>query len=188
MQELHRIEEGRGGFSEGHRNHAVLILAATLRGLRRSADEIAEHLGQVAGRCRPPLAPSEVRAALKSSGEHPYRHRNTTIAELLKVSVEEAEMLKLTQIRPNYRPQNPEANVRKGRTEAARARRAALRQIAEVSDVLPPLRELAHRLGKLGFEASRQTVAHDLDFLLLPRNRRRGRPASSGHQLALPTA
>jgi len=186
LRELERIEESRGGFSQGHRNHAVLVLAATLRGLHRSTDEVAEYLDQVARRCQPPLASSEVRAAIKASGEHPYRHANTKIAGLLHVSVEEADTLRLTQIRPGYRPKHPEANIRKGRRQTATARRAALRTIAETNESLPPLRALAHHLQKLGFAATLRTIARDLDCLDLPRSRRVGRPTSSGHQLSLP--
>jgi hypothetical protein len=185
LAELERIEDSRGGFALGCRNRSILVIATTLQALHRSAEEISEYVHRVGGRCQPPLAPSEIRAALKSSADRPYRHANNTIAKLLKVSLDEANSLNLKHIRPDYQPQNPNANIRKGRKQSAEARRAAVQKIVREAAGLIPLRELSSELSRLGFRATLRTITRDMDRLDLPRCRRRGRRVSPGHQLLL---
>jgi hypothetical protein len=184
--ELERLEAHRGGFSEGIRNHALLIFASTLAGLHRTSDEIIEYLDRAGARCRPPVYPSEARAALRSATEKHYRYRSTRIAELLRITSEEVEALGLIHLRLDFRPKYPEAGITKGRRETALKRQVALRKIVESAEVSPPLRVLVRELQTLGFSATPRTVARDLDRMDMPRSRRRGRPRLGAQQIRFP--
>src|SRR5207248_919989 len=125
----------------------AMILAATLRNLKRPPDEIHESVSAFARECRPPLASSAIRGAL---AERRYQFKNTTIAKLLGVTVEEADDLALSQIRPDYRTKRPKPK-RARKTEAA-DRRDAIHQIVAALDrqqqrELPSLREFVRLLS-----------------------------------------
>lgn len=187
LDEIARIEQSRGGFREGHRNIAALVIAVTLRGLHRSPDQILDEVSAFARGCRPPLSPANIRGAV---AERRYRFTNTNIAARLGVTLEEADSLGLRHIRPDYRPKRPDANTTKGRKDAAAARRQALRTIIEARENdglrnLPPLRELVTLLSERNVAASVRTVSKDLDAMRIARNRRRGRPSADAHQLLL---
>ncbi len=190
LREIETIAEGREGFREGHRNNAALVIAATLRGLHRTADEISEYLTAFAQRCKPALPAAAVRGAAM---ERHYSFANRTIASRLGVTSEEADRLGLRLIRPDYYPKRPEANTLKGRTDAALTRRRALRQIVgeldkEGRNELPPLRQFVARLADLGISTTVRTVGKDLDLLRIARNHRRGLRKARAQQLPLPTS
>lgn len=187
LHEIEKIEQARGGFREGHRNYAALVIAVTLRTLHRSLGEIAAYVSDFAQRCRPPLLDSEVRGA---TAERRYRFKNATIANRLGISLEEADSLDLRVIRPDYLPRRPEANVTKGRRQAAQTRREELRAIVRDLDEkghhdLPPLGALVTQLMDRGIRTTRRTVSKDLDILEIARDHRRGRPRIRARQLTL---
>lgn len=187
LTEIEKIAEARGGFSEGHRNHAALIIAATLRSLHREPEDITEYLTRFAERCRPPLSASEVRGA---TAPKRYRFTNTTIASRLGVTAEEAKALELQRIRPDFRPKRADANVSKGRKTAAGSRRDALREIIADLDEkgraeLPSLRHFVRLLSEREIKVTPRTVAKDLDQLGIARSHRRGKMKPNACQLQL---
>jgi len=186
LAEIEKVAEARGGFREGHRNRAALIIAVTLRGLHRSPEDINEYLTHFAKCCQPPLSAGAIRGA---AAERRYRFTNTTIASCLGITIEEAERLGLRQVRPDFHPKRPDANTLKGQKAAASSRREALRGIIAAldqqgRDELPSLRQLVARLAEQGLSAAPRTIAKDLDQLGIARSRKRGKIKRDALQLA----
>jgi len=181
IREIELIEQARNGFERGHRNKALLIIAATLHRMKRSPDYIHDYLSQVGARCRPPVSPHEIRGAITAVTRKQYDHKNVRIAQILNVSVEEANALGLKQIRPDFLPKRPDSRELKGRYDKAVARREALQRIVDQTDgPVPTLRKLVELLSDQDFKATTKTVGRDLDVLGIGRNRKRGRSTSSG--------
>ncbi len=94
LREFEQLRKIRGAFEQGCRNYAALIYAWLLR-CSRHALEAAERKVLEFGRdCRPPLAPSECRNAVKSAFKPGMRKfRDSTISDYLTITPTESAML-----------------------------------------------------------------------------------------------
>ena len=116
LLELELIGRSRNGFSEGHRRHAVYLLATFMHRSGYAAPAIYKAAEQLGSECRPRLDRSEAAAQAKS-GMDPRRRppRNTTIAEKLGVTLDEANDQNLQKIRPDFEALPATAGGTKGR-------------------------------------------------------------------------
>lgn len=166
------LRELRGGFSEGHRNHAARIYAGILwsagyRGeaLRGMVEEFSQRY------CKPPLYSSEVHGAATGAGNREcWGIKTVTIAEWLEITPDEAQLLSGWPAKGEKPPAPPPAR----RKQEADRRRELEAEVIRTYGRVPPLRTLQAHLAERGVEAVLQTIQRDLKALKIgnPRARR----------------
>ena len=178
------------GRIHGHRRHAVYLMATFMKKLKRAPEDIYRAAEQLARGCRPPLPQSEAIAAAKSGmaprGKPP---RNTTIAELLGVTVEEANFLGLVSIKPHFESKAATSAGMKGRKLMGLA---VLQQLVQkYGPTLPySFESLQQELQtQHGLNVSRGTIGHWLAEVGAQVAQHRGKykqPSQQTDLLALP--
>jgi hypothetical protein len=153
LRQFQRLQQLRGGFREGCRNYAALLLAIFLRGTGASEQAIAEAVRQMGRQCRPSLPPFETERQLKSALGRKWRITDARIAEWLGITDEEASHLETWRAAGDDRPRSTQG-TRKSE------RQAALRRVIE-SDQVHGLCAIAEVLRAAGFAASPETVRRD---------------------------
>jgi hypothetical protein len=154
LDDLARLEDHRGGFQEGVRHHAILILA--LAGSKILISEALEReVLALAARCRPPLPQQEALAELDAARKW-IRSRTEAgpityqrILELLKVSPEEEAILEHWSRRPSPDPRK----VRRARLMDS------LREMIGQGGRCPTILEAVERLRQRGVSVSARTMA-----------------------------
>lgn len=170
LEEFHKLRVARGGFREGHRNRAAMILAAIMRGANHTREETTKavhHLGKDCmdrdGRFPAPLTASEVQKAVTYGYGKGYKLKNDTIADDLGVTPAEVTRLKLQKLVPGfdstYRP--------KGRAKKTEHRRELILEIIAELGHVPTMHAMRTLLADRGMKASIGTVSNDYQALEL---------------------
>jgi len=172
LAEFEVLRAARGGFREGHRNNAVLILASILRGLYSKEEVLAEviKLGQ---ECRDdrgiklaPLPEDECRRAVESVYKKGYRHGYASMARKLGVSPDEESYLGLEKLSINYKSTTGRNYERKTDANKIELRRHAIRVVIEENGGrVPSIRKMRSELKKRGHPASIGTISTDYKVL-----------------------
>lgn len=170
LADFYILEAARGGFQEGTRNHAVLVLRKFLRDLGEPYDELCKRVQEVAKNCNPPLSTEEVDKALKSSIDLVSTEK---LALWLRVTPEETEALPLKEIKHGYsRPrQTHKVRVRRKQERLGHLRELRLKFSGHQG---PTVKQLQDLLLERGCKAGIRTVwtdAQDCGFDF-PRNRK----------------
>ena len=156
-----KLQELRGGFSEGCRNFAAFLLASILAGLGVPPEQVIERVQELGARCKPPLSGRECSDAVKSVVRRRYRFSNATIAQRLEITPEEAEQLETwLPAGVTKAVQGTEEVSRCNETQKAR-RNAIIEIIEQGGGVLPSTREMSKLLKDKGHKASNYTVHRD---------------------------
>ena len=168
------LSEQRGGFSEGHRHHAVFHCA--LAGFRAGldADAVRERVRHLNAQARPPLSARDVdctlrdafKKATKPQGGKPPTY--DTLAQLLDMSPDERYAVRL--VRRERTPPKPSASARRDTI------RALVDAFTAAAHPVPPQADMVGLLAGRGFAVSRATVAGDYRALGLHSGHRGGRP------------
>jgi hypothetical protein len=164
LRQLRKLESLRGGFSEGSRNHAALLLADILFRLGRGMTEVQEQVVAFGNNCDPPLSLKDCQYALRSAVSGKYKFCNDTISDWLDIQT--AEALELETWKPATRLRGPAAWDEEGKptrqeTRVARSRVIRL-LICQHGGEVPPVRRLVQLLKEGGHRASHTTVWNDL--------------------------
>jgi hypothetical protein len=161
-RQLRTLWQMRGGYAEGCRNRAALLLADSLIRLCRPSTEVVQAIRELGAACHPPLLVKECEHAVRSAATGKYKFRNDTISDWLDIQQCEAERLETW--KPATRLRNGGGLQEKGaRRDLRKARRhLILRLIYEHGGELPPTRRLTVMLREHGHRASHTTVWKDL--------------------------
>jgi hypothetical protein len=173
----------RGTFAEGTRNSALFVYAVILHFQRLERDVIADELWRLfADLQQPPKAAQpymrgELHAVFRSTTT-PKRYnggiRNQTIADLLRVTPEEAAHLESWPAASVFRALPV---VKQTQRERARLRLLELNRLLNQRGDVPTLAFLRACLVEVGLDATERTIANDLARLGVtnPRSRTRRR-------------
>jgi len=175
LQQLELLETRRGGFPEGCRWYALLILANTLGKLRVERDDMVRQVEAMAGRCRPPIQRSEWLRLLRS-WRNIHKLTNERIASWLDVTAEESAFLAAmlagdtacqpwphaVRFHPDGRMPKPEPDTTSRKAIAEKRREMIRVVIREHGGEIPKLETIAARLDDVGVHAVPATIARDL--------------------------
>jgi hypothetical protein len=153
----------RGGFDEGHRNHAALIYATFYRNVHRVHESklrrVVRRLGQT---CNPPLSKSEVNDATRQ-GMKFRKFRYQTVSDWLEVTHSESKATGLPVASKWATPPTNTTQQRPQRTLDLMKRREAIEDYVHRVGHVPSVRNVqCHLTGVLGYEPSTATVYRDL--------------------------
>ena len=177
----------RGGFREGHRNHAALLYANLLAQRGMPEDEIRRLVVQLGSECKPPLAAAECSNAIKNCRTI-RKITNQKISDWLQITPKEAEHL--TTVIDSGRPWGPASRYLDhpppapdekppNRNERMRQRRDVVRRIVggrQPGDV-PTYEQISDHLSRrYDIDASPATVMADFYELGITTPRQRKRP------------
>lgn len=189
LSDLLKLQEIRGGFRKGCRNHAALLYAWTLKCRRLPIAQAALSVQKLGQSCHPPLSPSECRGALKNgynrSWQSYIRKKNGTMApvvsiawqtfgDLLSVTPEEARLLKKIPPAQSFGIQGSNGSTHKKVSRAAvmQLRRTAIGEIVRELSGIPTVRKMVELLRTRKLNVSHVTVHKDYSALgLSPKER-----------------
>jgi hypothetical protein len=179
LKVLHKLQELRGGFVEGHRNVAAFMLAANLHWVEYSRKAACRVLEAFAADFRPALTKANCRSTVTCVYKNPAKHRKglmsyRSIANKLDVKPSEAEAIAdmLEKAFPASSRFEDGARVtrvaRAGKRETkALLRRMELRRLIEEHGTIPSSRKLQQMLLAAGIKAGHVTVMADLKVMKL---------------------
>jgi hypothetical protein len=158
----------RGIISEGCRSHCAMLLASFMHGLKMDRDEIGQLLNKFGQyQCSPPMRQHEIDAAFKSANSQHWKFTDYTIADWLRITPEESELVGWPAA--GTRPTSEDTELR---TSADRrtVRREIIRQFIEnparVSREFPTVRQLQALIEReTGITVSTYTIKNDLASL-----------------------
>jgi hypothetical protein len=167
FQILRRI---RGRFSEGCRNYAAYIYAVILRGYGMKDNVVQQELTKMGSECSPPLTVSQIVGAIEQSKHSRGQIRDSTIADYLKVTPDEAQFIPRwagRRVQPEIRCSDMNLTPSK-RTDY---RRQAISDICDVLGRVPSCREMTELLRQRGIQISHVQVSRDyLDLHITQRS------------------
>lgn len=166
LRQFEQLEAMRGGFKEGHRNSAALVLANTLYRLGESRDTVAWRVDEMADRCTPPLGSRECDAVVWQASKY-TKLCNQKIADWLEVTSKESSRLETwpAGVGQGKQEQLVPAEAKPTRREAAKARRAAILGVVRALWHVPSTREMASCLKWEGYTASHTQISSDYKAL-----------------------
>jgi hypothetical protein len=179
LKVLHKLQELRGGITEGHRNVAAFMLTANLYWVGNSRQGANRELEAFAAEFRPALTKANCRSTVSCVYKNPAKHRKglmsyRAIADKLDVTPREAEAITEMLRKPFPASSRFEddttvtrlAPAGKRDTEAL-LRRMEIRRLVEGFDAVPSCRKLQHMLLAAGIKAGHVTVMADLKAMQL---------------------
>jgi hypothetical protein len=149
----------RGGIREGCRNYALLIVAASMRGLGiHNAAALGDELASFNAACmNPPLKHGDIRNAIAGSVSM-RKIRNATIADWLSITPEES-----TATGWPCEGFTPDPSLKGNRAAVKQNRQTHIRMIIQKrGGELLPAADLVAALAKVGMDATTRTVQRDL--------------------------
>jgi hypothetical protein len=157
FQILRRI---RGRFSKGCRNHAAYIYAVILRGYGMKDKVVQQELTKMGSECSPPLTVSQIVGAIEQSKHSRGQIRDSTIADYLKVTPDEAQFI------PRWADRRALPEIRCSDMNLTPSKRTDYRRqaISDICDVLgrvPSCREMTELLQQRGIQISHVQVSRD---------------------------
>lgn len=170
LRQFRKLERLRGGYREGCRNHAALLLAVFLYRLRVREPEIMEQVYEFGGNCGPPLSERECKRAVSSAMTGKYqKFLNDTISDWLDIAPDEARQLKTWKAATRF-PRPKLAS--KGQNGSRRDRRELREQqilslISQHGGEVLSSRRLAQLLKKEGHQVTHTTVWKDMKRMKL---------------------
>jgi hypothetical protein len=191
LRQFSLLRSMRGGFSKGCRNNAAMIYAWLLRTNGVSRREAAVEVNRMGAECRPPLAPSAARDAIKTGfGRRMTRMLDQTLSDRLNVTSSEAAMLEGLPPAARFKPKDPAPPPLTPTQVQARTimeRRAKITAILAELGRVPSVREMGNRLIQAGYRGNHQTVFKDYRALGIKWDRTREALAElKSRQLQLP--
>jgi hypothetical protein len=167
LEDFENLRHLRGGFSEGHRTHAVFFYAMLLERNGFSHHQIGIAVMKLASECQPPLPTDKsnrtMNAALRNYGA--AKVRNATLATKLGVTPEERHHLNRW-----FPPAKPNRRQRAGE------RRRLIVAEVEGSGQVPSHSAMSKLLAQAGCQVSPRQVGRDYLELGLRSTSHRGRP------------
>jgi hypothetical protein len=151
-EDFQNVRAIRGRFTEGTRSNAVFLQSMLLRKLSRSEDEVEREALELGDDCHPPLPCWKSRRIAKDSARYSYNVSYRKCLELLKVTPEEATMLR-------HWPRS--RHLATGRKAARKCRLEMIRTIAAELGHVPSTRAMATKLGERGVLISYRTCLSD---------------------------
>jgi hypothetical protein len=163
LREFERLWTIRGNFRQGCRNHAVFVYAWLLRCNRHTTAAAEIKILEFGRDCRPPLAPSECRNAVKSAYKPAMRKmRDATISDFLGITPDEAAMLEKLPPASCYSSFPPPTSAPKvDRSVIGERRREQIAEQIRKLGRVPTTREMARLLCTVGSSVSHVLVASD---------------------------
>jgi hypothetical protein len=154
------LREIRGRFSKGCRNRAAYIYGVILRGYGMKENVVRQELTKMGCECSPPLSTSEIDGAIEQSKHNRKQIRDSTIADYLKVTPEEAQYV------PRWADHHalPEfscSDMNLKPLQRADHRQQAIREIIDAMGRVPSCREMAELLRQRGIQISHVQVSRD---------------------------
>lgn len=159
IDRMRQLAAIRGGIREGCRSNALLIVAASLRGLGiHDAAALREELASFNVSCmNPPLKHGDIQNAITGS-KSMRKVRNSTIADWLSITPEEA-----TATGWPYQGLIPDPTLKGNRAAVKQNRQTHIRMIIQKrGGELLPAADLVAALAKVGVDATTRTVQRDL--------------------------
>ena len=159
IDRMRQLATIRGGIREGCRNYALLIVAASMRGLGiHDAAALREELASFNAACmNPPLKHGDIQNAITGSVSM-RKVRNTTIADWLSITPEEA-----TATGWPCQGFTPDPSLKGNRAAVKQNRQTHIRMIIQKrGGELLPAADLVAALAKVGMDATTRTVQRDL--------------------------
>jgi hypothetical protein len=160
FDDFQTLRQIRGGFSKGCRNRAAYIYAVILRGNGMKDTDVQKELTKMGSECDPPLTLSQIDGAIEQSKNNRGQIRDSTIADYLKVTHEEAKYI------PRWADHSalPEvscSDMNIKYLQRADHRRQAIRDIIDLLSRVPSCREMAELLRQRGIQVSHVQVSRD---------------------------
>ena len=159
IDRMRQLATIRGGIGVGCRSYALLIVAASLRGLGiHDAATLRAELESFNAACmNPPLKRGDIQNAIAGSVKT-KKLKNTTIADWLSITPEEA-----TATGWPYRGEVPDPTLKGNRAAVKQNRQTHIRMIIQKrgGELLPAV-DLVAALAKVGMDATTRTVQRDL--------------------------
>lgn len=163
VRQLLKLQELRGGFSEGVRTHAAFLLASFLSQSGQTAGAIAEQVHALGACCLPSLSRKECDSIVSSTMRRRYRFTNATIADRLSITPQESEQLETWPAAGCHVQQTAEQKEEPTRRDKRKARRSLIMWFLEQhGGELLPARELKRLLREQGHSVTHKTVLSDL--------------------------
>ena len=159
IDRMRQLAAIRGGIRKGCRSYAMLIVAASMRGLGiHDAAALREELARFNAACmNPPLKHGEIQDAITGSMSI-RKLRDATIAEWLSITPEEA-----TATGWPYEGYLPDPSLKGNRAAKKQNRQTHIRMIIRKhGGELLPAADLVAALAKVGMDATTRTVQRDL--------------------------
>jgi hypothetical protein len=150
----------RGGFSDGCRNGAAYIYGVILRGYGMNENVVRQELTSMGRECSPHLSASEIDGAIEQSRHSRKQIRDSTIADYLKVTREEAQYVPRW-ADPHALPEISCSDMNLKHLKRADNRRQAEREILDAMGRVPSCREMAELLRQRGIQISHVQVSRD---------------------------
>jgi hypothetical protein len=160
FDDFQSLREMRGGFSEGCRNRAAYIFGVILRGNGITDSVVGQQLTKFGSDCLPPLTASEIGGAIQQSKYNRGKIRDSTIADYLKVTPEEAQYVPRWADRRAL-PEIGCSDMKLKYLQRADHRRQAIREILDLLGRVPSCREMAVLLRQRGIQISHVQVSRD---------------------------
>jgi hypothetical protein len=169
--DIRALHRARGGFSEGMRRQALTTYAVARLLEGASPFDIAAELERMAGECQPafpshandPKPHKILQDAMKLKG-HKQRWTDDTISKRLEVTAEEADKLKLKQLRPQDSNTKAERRATRSLNEGMPKRATRQEFVKSYLKAHPQasVRELLEAAKAQGIKASIGTIHSDM--------------------------
>lgn len=159
IDRMRQLAAIRGGIREGCRSNALLIVAASMRGLGiHDAAALREELATFNAACmNPPLKRGDIQNAIAGSVSM-RKVRDTTIADRLSITPEEAAATGWP-----FQGHTPDPSLKGNRAAVKQNRQTHIRMIIQKrGGELIPAADLVAALAKVGMDATTRTVQRDL--------------------------
>jgi hypothetical protein len=150
----------RGRFLQGCRNRAAYIYGVILRGNGMKENVVRQELTKMGCECSPPLTANQIDGAIEQSRQNRKQIRDSTIADYLKVTPEEAKYVPRWADRRAL-PETGHTDLHLKHLQRADHRRQAVREILDAMGRVPPCREMAELLRQRGIQISHVQVSRD---------------------------
>ena len=185
-EDFELLWELRGGFRVGTRNAAVAIYTTILRQLGLEGESVEAEVRSLVADFEQPAGERYTAAELQATVRSAKRRRltNQTIGNWLRVTPQEAELLKGFPAAAEFKGSEPEQRELTA-TERRIRRRQVLRSLVADLGLVPKLKRLQAHLADLGLECAFRTVADDLVAIGVknPRGFKRKPQADDGEKL-----
>jgi hypothetical protein len=154
------LREIRGGFYKGCRNRAAYIYGVILRGNGLMENVVQQELTKMGHECSPPLTASQIAGAIEQSRLNRKQIRDSTIADYLNVTPEEAHYVPRWAVR-RVLPEISCRDMNLNPLQRADHRRQAMKEILDAMGRVPSCREMAQLLRQRGIQISHVQVSRD---------------------------
>jgi hypothetical protein len=160
LDDFQALRNIRGRFSEGCRNQVAYIYGVILPGNAMAENVVQDELSRLGNECSPPLTDEEIHYAVEQSKRNRGQIRDSTIANFLRVTPEEAVYV------PRWAKQrvlppiiSNDLNIKY--LQRAECRRQVIDEIVGALGKRPSSRQMADLLRQRGIEVSHVQVSRD---------------------------